>query len=232
MFKKALFAAALLVASSPAFVSAQDSFFFSFDQGAATPTTTVANTDIGSTGSLFIFADENLDFNQLDIDFNNDNAGVVSFTGGVVFNEGAAASGAAAEAPGGSFTSFSLLDPAGPGGVTATDGRIFATSFLSPGQQPGSGASNFSDGANGFLLAQVDFDIVGAGTSDLSFTAGDLGFVNDGAGQLAVSFGTGSITVSDPIVDPPVDPPVIPEPSSAILLILGAAGMAARRRRS
>ena len=231
MFKKALFAAAIAMASSPAFVSAQD-FFFSFDQGAATPTTTVANTDIGSTGSLFIFGGADLDINQIDLDFNNSDASVISFTGGVVFNEGAPLSGAEAVAPGGSFTSFSLLDPAGPGGVTATDGRIFATSFLSPGQQPGSGASNFSAGANGFLLAQVDFNIVGAGTSNLSFTAGDLGFVNDGEGQIPVTFGTGSFTVADPIVDPPVDPPVIPEPSSAILLILGAAGMAARRRRS
>ena len=115
--------------------------------------------------------------------------------------------------------------------MTATDGRIFATSFLSPGQVPGAG-DNFDSGANGFLLAQVDFDIVGSGTSNLSFTAGDLGFVNDGEGQIPVTFGTGSFTVADPIVDPPVDPPVIPEPSSAILLILGAAGMAARRRRS
>ena len=230
MFKKALFAAALLVASSPAFVSAQDSFFFSFDQGAATPTTTVANTDIGSTGSLFIFADENLDFNQLDIDFNNDNAGVVSFTGGVVFNDGAPLSGAAAEAPGGSFTSFSLLDPAGPGGVTATDGRLFATSFLSAGQVPGSGASNFESGANGFLLAQVDYNIVGAGTANFSFITGDLGVVNDGVGQVPVTFGTGSLTVEGD--GGGGDPPVIPEPSSAILLILGAAGMAARRRRS
>ena len=228
MFKKALFAAALLVASSPAFVSAQDSFFFSFDQGAATPTTTVANTDIGSTGSLFIFGGADLDINQIDLDFNNDNSSVISFTGGVVFNEGAAASGTADVAPGGSFTSFSLLDPAGPGGVTATDGRIFATSFLSPGQQPGSGASNFVAGANGFLLAQVDYDIVGAGTANFSFITGDLGVVDDGVGQIPVTFGTGSITVEGD----GGGGPVVPEPSSAILLILGAAGMAARRRRS
>ena len=207
-------------------------FFFSFDQGAATPNSTVTDIAIGTSGSLFIFGDAALDVNQIDLDFNNDNAAVISFTGGVVFNDGAPLSGAAADAPGGSFTSFSLLDPAGPGGVTATDGRIFATSFLSPGQVPGAG-DNFDSGANGFLLAQVDFDIVGSGTSNLSFTAGDLGFVNDGEGQIPVTFGTGSFTVEAPlVVDPPVDPPVIPEPSSAILLILGAAGMAARRRRS
>ena len=63
MFKKALFAAAILVVSSPAFVSAQD-FFFSFDEFSRVPTTTVSSNT--ATGSLFIFADENLDFQQLE----------------------------------------------------------------------------------------------------------------------------------------------------------------------
>ena len=113
--------------------------------------------------------------------------------------------------------------------MTATDGRLFATSFLSAGQVPGSGADNFEAGANGSLLAQVDYSIVGEGTANFSFITGDLGVVNDGVGQIPVTFGTGSLTVEG---DGGGDPPVIPEPSSAILLILGAAGMAARRRRS
>jgi hypothetical protein len=84
MFKRFLFAAALAMTSSPAFVSAQD-FFFSSSGTSFSPNKTVANSSIGSTGSLFIFADAGLDFNQLDLDFTNDNASVVSFTGGVVF---------------------------------------------------------------------------------------------------------------------------------------------------
>jgi hypothetical protein len=206
MLKKYLLAAALLMTSSPAFVSAQD-FFFSFDEFSRVPTT---NAD---ASTVFIFADENLDFNQLDIDFTNDNPSVVSFTGGVVFNDGAPASGTASNAPGGSFTSFSLLDPAGSGnGITATDGRLFATSFLSPGQPfPNFGASNYRAGANGFLLAHF------------SLIRGDLGIVNDGIGQIPATFGTASITVATLAV---------PEPSSAGLLILGAAAMGARRKRS
>ena len=239
MLKKYLLAAALLMTSSPAFVSAQD-FFFSFDEFSRVPTT---NAD---ASTVFIFADENLDFNQLDIDFTNDNPSVVSFTGGVVFNDGAPASGTASNAPGGSFTSFSLLDPAGSGnGITATDGRLFATSFLSAGQVPSSGASNFIAGVNGFLLAQVDFEIVGEGTAQFSFVAGDLGVVNDGVGQVPVTYGTGSLTVESVVVcagygpfpycgtEPDPDPMTnVPEPSSAIVLMLGAAGMVARRRRS
>ena len=220
MFKKALFAAAILVVSSPAFVSAQD-FFFSFDEFSRVPTTTVSSNT--ATGSLFIFADENLLFDQLDLDFTNDNSSVVSFTGGVVFNDGAFLSGLASEAPGGAFTSLSLLDPTGAtSGVTATDGRLFATSFqeLRP-TTPGSGDSS-RPGANGFLLARLDYDVVGSGTANFSFIAGALGIENGGFGPLDPDLSaTGSITVE-----------AVPEPSSSILLMLAAAAMVARRRRS
>ena len=215
MLKKFVFAAALVVASSPAFVSAQD-FFFSFDENSAVSTSEV--TPDATSGTVFLFGGADFDFNQLDLNFTSSDSSVAAITGGVVFNPGSPDSGTAATANGGAFTSFALDQ------VSADGGRLFATSFLSPGQQPGSGADNFREGAGGFLLAAVDYDIVGEGTSDLAFTVGPLGVVNDGEGQVEVSLGTGSITVADA--------EVIPEPSSAILLILGAAGMAARRRRS
>jgi hypothetical protein len=60
----------------------------------------------------------------------------------------------------------------------------------------------------------VDYDILGPGTANFDFIAGDLGVVNDGIGQIPVTFGTASVTVD-----------VVPEPSSALLLILGAAAM-------
>ena len=218
MFKEFLIAAAVAMASSPAFVSAQD-FFFSFDEFSRAPTTTVGSNT--ATGSLFIFADENLDFEQLDLDFTNSNPNVVSFTGGVVFNDGSPNSGLAASAPGGGyFTSFMLLDPTGATPrVTPTDGRLFATSFLPTPLPPN---SNLRPGAIGVLLARVDFDVVGPGTANFSFIPGALGIINDGVGQLDVDLtATGSITVE-----------AVPEPSSAALLILGAAAMVARRRRS
>ena len=219
MFKKALFAAAILVVSSPAFVSAQD-FFFSFDEFSRVPTTTVSSNT--ATGSLFIFADENLFFDQLDLDFTNDNSSVVSFTGGVVFNDFAFLSGTASSASGGAFTTLSLLDPTGAtSGVTATDGRLLATGFLEFRPTPGSGDSS-RPGANGFLLARLDYDVVGSGTANFSFIAGDLGVSDDVVGRLDVDLSaTGSITVE-----------AVPEPSSSILLMLAAAAMVARRRRS
>ncbi len=216
MFKKALLAAAVVVASSPAFVSAQD-FFFSFDENSRVSSTTIDPTTT-STGSVFLFSDGSFDFNQSDLPFALTNSGVVDVTGGVVFNPGSANSGIAASASGGAFTSFDL-DQVSPG-----TGRIFATSFLSPGQVPGSNASNFRAGADAFLLAQVDFDVVGPGTTDFEFSVGALGVVNDGVGPVDVNLegGAGSVTVVE----------AIPEPSSAVLLMLGVAGMAARRRRS
>ena len=205
------------MASSPAFVSAQD-FFFSFDEFSRAPTTTVGSNT--ATGSVFIFRDENLDVTQLDLDFTNDNSSVVSFTCGVVFNDGAPNSGLAASAPGGAeFTSFDLLDPNGPGGITPTDGRLFATSFLpipSPLPNP-----DLRPGANGVLLARVDFDVIGAGTANFDFIPDAFGIVVEGIGPFDPDFATGSITVEG-----------VPEPSSTILLMLGATGVVARRRRS
>jgi hypothetical protein len=209
MLKKFFIAAALVVASSPAFVSAQD-FRFSFDQNASESTTTATTDD--ATGSLFIFADENLAFRNMDLDFSNSDGGVVAFTNTTVFNAG------------NKFDSFDALVPEPGVSDPATDGRLFAASFFSAGQVPGSGDADFRAGANGFLLAQVDFDIVGEGTADFSFEIGDLGVTDPNGAQIAASLGTGSITVA-PVSN-------IPEPSSAILLILGAAGMVARRRRS
>jgi hypothetical protein len=183
MLKRLLTAVAILFVC-PTSAFSQD-FFISFNENSRVASAGFPSGASGATGSFFIFADENLDFNQLDLDFNHDNSSVVAFTGGVVYNDGAPASGTAAQTFGGSFTSVALLDPAGvANGITATDGRLFAVSLLSAGQVPGSGASNFRAGANGFLLARVDFQIVGNGSVDFSFVLGDLGIFNDGQGQL------------------------------------------------
>ena len=124
---------------------------------------------------------------------------------------------------------------------------------------------SFRAGADGFLLAQVDFDIVGEGTANFEFIAGVLGIFDDGVGRVDASFGTGSLTVESVLVcagfgpfpycgtyedyypelepepepEPEIEPeieidpsPKVPEPSSTILLILGAAAMVAGRRRS
>ena len=234
MFKKVLFAAAFAMACSPAFVSAQD-FFFSFDEFSRQSTLTVPAAP--STGQVFIFGDENLDFNQLDLDFTVDDSSIATFTGGTAADSD------------GSFTAFSVEDPNNAGApVLPTDGRLFAVSIpiVGPvdGQDPALSGSDaeFRAGANGFLLATVDFAVSGVeGTANFDFILGALGVVNDGVGPVDVDFtgSTGSLVVADPTPTPVPEPtpapeptPVVPEPSSAILLILGAAGMVARRKRS
>ena len=150
MFKAFFTAAAFVLASSPAFVSAQD-FFFSFDEFSRVPTTTVG---VGAvTGSVFLFADENVDFNSADIDFTNSDSSVVAFTSGTAF-----------DTAGNKFFAPPAIDsPSDPNGPSATDGRYFAASGLQLGIDPANAATDpeFRAGANGFLLARVDYDIIG-----------------------------------------------------------------------
>ena len=76
MFKKLLFVAAFAMACSPAFVSAQD-FFFSFDEFSRQSSISI-DPSTTATGQVFIFSDENLNFNQIDLDFTNNNSSVVA----------------------------------------------------------------------------------------------------------------------------------------------------------
>ena len=107
------------------------------------------------------------------------------------------------------------------------------------------GFATFTDQSDGstfdaFLLAQFDFTLDGEGLANFDFTDGAV--IVDGVdeqpfdGTGSVSFAGGSINAVAIVDGGPgpgePGPEVIPEPSSAILLVLGAAGMVARRRRS
>ena len=228
MFKKFLFAAAFVMASNPAFVSAQD-FFFSFDEFSRQPSITI-DPSTTATGQVFIFSDANLEFTAIDLDFTHDNSSVVAFTGATTANTDQ------------QFTTLLTQDPNNVGTspvtpITETEGRLFGVSFSFPplgvnsGIQPALAAndSDFRAGANGFLLATVDFDVVGPGAANFDFVLGALGIENDFDGFFA---GPGPIDVDLTGSTATVTVEAIPEPSSAMLLILGAAGSLARRRRS
>ena len=83
------------------------------------------------------------------------------------------------------------------------------------------------DSVDGTLLATVDFDIVGSGTTEFNFALGDLGIVQLPGLPIVPSFGNATLAVeltSDP-------GPGLPEPSSAIVLIMGSVAVFARRKR-
>ncbi len=151
LLKKILFVAALMVASSPALVSAQG-FFFSFEENSLVTSQSVADTT--ATESIFIFHDASLDPTQIDLNFTSSDSSVIAFTGGVVYNAGAFFSGMAPFADGGKFTSLDLDN------LTANGGRVFATSFLPLGPPLEIQLQDFRAGVDGFLLARVDFDVV------------------------------------------------------------------------
>jgi len=133
-----------------------------------------------------------------------------------------------------------------PGVVDASGLITFqAQSINQQGLESGFAAFNtaFDADANAFRLATFDFDIVGAGeatlalqTTDDDTFAGPTGFLTIPEGvSLNPVFGSATLTVEGPVDGGGGGGgggvPAIPEPSSAVLLALGLAGFAARRRR-
>jgi len=176
------------------------SFFFSFDENSRVPTTTVdAATD---TGSIYIFADSASDFDNFDIDVTNSDSSVISLTGATTFDTD------------GTFSLLGISDPNDSEfGISATEARLFGVAInglgLSPEQSslgisPGLSGSDaeFRSGADGFLLARLDYDIVGVGTVDFDFVRGDLGVADELGEQVAADFESGALTVlSEPNSD-------------------------------
>ena len=258
MIHRALLAIiALSVCSTTVF--AQD-IFWSFSQGAVSPTSTVNLSD--GTASAFVYVSSGFDFDGFDLDYANSDTSVIEITSGTVFNNellvGAASLGrrfnTVAGQPVDIITGNLNLDPAtavttttpGPDGVLGTSDDVDVTTGTPDGTGGNlfgvavSGAQGINTGLSGFdpgfdpgvgpdgsfLLAQVDFNIVGEGTANLTFSLGENGIIDlqeagpDDDILLNPSFGTGFLTVTG-----------IPEPSSAGLLVLGLTGIFARRRR-
>ena len=216
MFKKLLVAAAFAIAC-PAFIFAQDvNFLFggNLAEAGGTPATTTDSVmfDPNSvqTGSVNIFAAPGFDFDAADLDFFSSNTAVAQITGGEAFN------------PTNSIGQIRFDgDPAFTTEADGSGGSLFAVRVLGSGVD--TVLSQFDplfDADDGALVARIDFEIVGPGETVFSLAEGESGFFELPGTPLDPTFGSANLTVTS-----------IPEPSSAILLILGSVAMVARRKR-
>ncbi len=212
MIKNFLIAAAFVIAS-PAFVFSQD-IFWSFNPNADQNTTTAGS--VGSTGTAYIFSDLPFSFDAIDLDFSTSNSAAVLLTGGSTFNEPFSVIGSSA------FNAANITIDAG--GATGNYFAVNATqNGINPMVTPLFNPHFVTEvGINGaVLLASVDYEIVGEGGATLDFSLGTQGALDLPDIFRNPTFGSGTIAVE-----------AIPEPSSAALLVLGAAAMVARRKRS
>ena len=215
--KRFLFAVAAVVCCSSS-IFAQD-IFFAFGSGAAaSDSQSLDVTTDGTTGQVNIFSRTGLALDALQFGFEV-NTDVVELTGGSVFDEEFPSAG------GFRFNAPPLLNvEAGGGdygGVNLTEQGLgtFIGELFDPG---------FDADAGGFLLATLDFDVVGNGTATFNpvffgegFRDADFIDITD-----SITFGSAALTVTGA-----PENTGIPEPSSALLLAFGVAGYAARRRR-
>ena len=218
--KRFLFAVAAVVCCSSS-IFAQD-IFFAFGSGAAATDTLALDAADASSGQVSIFSRTGLELPALQFGFEVNTDVVELFAGTAFDDEFNTIGGNRFDAPptlnvvdagSGNFGGVALLE----NGVGSSIGEIFDP--------------NFDPDAGGFLLATVDFDIVGNGTAVFNLVNFGEGFRDADFNDITdtITFGTAALTVTG-VADAPVVPGV-PEPSSALLLAFGVAGYAARRRR-
>ena len=229
MFKKIVVAAAFAFAC-PALVFAQDiSFLFGGGPDGGPVSSEFIVSDFGVfPGSVNIFASPNFAFDAADIDFFSSNPSVAVITGGVAFDVG--------QTNGLTVPPFSQqrFDSTVLTTTSATEGNLFSVNVTRQGIDPdlaGIGLDPFFDPVNGFLLARVDFVIVGNGTTEFGFGLGPQGIFSLPNNDLSDTVTFGSATLCIPNLTPGGGCS-IPEPSSTILLIMGSVAMVARRKRA
>ena len=209
MLKKVFVAAAIIIAC-PAVVFAQD-IFFRFggslpEAGGVPPTRTFVTDPDTTSGSVFIYSRSGFNFREGSFRFFISNPDVVAITGGEVFDPTFNVVG------GRRFSETEIILESNSGvlnlsGISLSFGISQALGELfDPLYDPSLGP----DGA--FLLARIDYDVVGIGSSLFALSPNDGGvtdFLPDGeAVSLLPEFQNVAFSNIDPNVDP--DEPFIP----------------------
>lgn len=239
--------------------------FLTFGQGVDVSNTTSTASTGDLSGTAFLFSRNGFDFDSLDILIDSSDTNVLELTGGEVVN-----SVITDPSPlpllrfSDQDVSFEFVrnedgEPVDEDGnlVFDEDGVLigeaaltdtlsaFAISRISPFDNGVRSArsgddEDFDADADAFLIAEIQYNIVGEGTANLDLSFGPAGnillppvldpdtglplpdeVIQDEADSRFLGFGSATLTVTSSV----------PEPSSAALLVLGLTGMFARRRR-
>ena len=165
------------------------SFLFGGDANTPGSSTLTITDPAVTSGSVNVYAAPDFEFDNADLNFFSSDPSVIVITGGEAFNPDLAPIGSR-------FNSATVTIN------SATNGNFFLSNWTEEGINP-SLASLFDplfDATNGFLLARIDFEIVGNGTSELSFTLGSLGIFQFPDNDLDPLFGNATITIDVPQV--------------------------------
>ena len=217
MLKKVFVAAAIMIAC-PAIVFAQD-IFFRFggslpEAGGAPPTRTFVTAPDTTSGSVFIYSRSGFNFREANLRFFSSNSDVAAITGGEVFNPTFNVVGGRRF----SETEINILESNNGAlnlsGISLSFGINQALGELfDPLYDPSLGP----DGA--FLLARIDYDVVGIGSSLFALTSNGSGVTDfspeDEPVSLLPEFQNVAFSNLDPNVDP--DEPFIPPSDIAFL---------------